>query len=73
MIALAHILFLLIILLGITEFHEGTQLKVVDFDQSSSPVLAAPTLRLIVTIDTTYHITIDIVHVTNALHNDLKD
>ena len=51
----------------------GTQLKGVDFDQSSSPVPAAPILLLVVAIDTTYHITIDIVHVTNAFHNALKD
>ena len=51
----------------------GTQLKGVGFYQSSSPILAALILRLIVAIATTHHITIGIVDVTNDFQNSLKD
>ena len=45
----------------------GPQVKGVDFYQSTSPVLVAPTLRLIVSIFDTYHLTIGISDITNAL------
>ena len=47
-------------------------MKGIDFDQFYSPVLAAPTLRLIVAISATYHLVIGIADVTNDLHNNLK-
>ena len=48
-------------------------MKVIDFDQSYSPVLSSSTLRMIVTIAATYHLTIGIADVTNTLHNTSKD
>ena len=51
----------------------GSQLKGIDFYQSYSPVLEAPTIRLIIVIDYTYHLTIVIADVTNNFHNTLKD
>ena len=50
----------------------GPQVKGFDFYQSSSLVLTLPTLRLVVNISATYHITICIVDITNAFYNDLK-
>ena len=50
----------------------GPQVKGIDFDQSSFPFLAAPTVRMIVAISDTYHIIIAIVDVTNAFQNNLK-
>ena len=50
----------------------GPQLKFIYFYQSYSPFLASPTLRLIVAIDATYHLTICISDVTNAFQNTLK-
>ena len=50
----------------------GPQLKVVYFEQSSCTVLAAPTLRLIISISATYHLTIGILDVTNTFQNTLK-
>ena len=47
-------------------------MKYIDFDQSSSIVLAAPPLRLIFFISTPYYQTIGIIDVTNALQNTLK-
>ena len=47
-------------------------MKGIDFDQSSSPVLAAPTLWIIVAIDSTYHITIGIAYFINAFQKNLK-
>ena len=46
-------------------------MKGIDFDQSSSPVLSAPTLQIIVAISSTYHITIGIVDVINSFQNTL--
>ena len=50
-----------------------TQVKVVDFEQSSSPVLAAPTHRLIISIAVTLYLTIVIADVTSSFQNNLKD
>ena len=51
----------------------GPQVKGIDFDQYSSPVLAAPTLWLIIAISTTYDLIIGITDVTNAFQNSLTD
>ena len=48
-------------------------MKGIYFDQSSSPVLSEPTLRLIVAVAEAYDLTIGIVVFTNALYNILKD
>ena len=48
-------------------------MKGIDFDQYSSPVLSSPTLRLIIAIAATYHLTIGIADVANAFRNALKD
>ena len=50
----------------------GPQVKVSDFDKSSSPVLAVPTLCLIVSIAATYYLTITIVGVINSFQNTLS-
>ena len=50
----------------------GPQIKVIEFERSSSPVLASPTLRLIISIDATYHLIIGIADVTNSFHDTLK-
>ena len=47
-------------------------MKGVDFDQYSYPIIAAPTLRLIVAIANTWHLTIGIADVTNAFQNTLE-
>ena len=47
-------------------------MKDIDFDQSSSPVLSAPTLHIIVKVASAWHLTIYIVDVTNDLHNNIK-
>ena len=46
-------------------------MKGIDFDQYSYTVISEPTLRLIVAIAATYHLTSGIVDVTNASHNTL--
>ena len=47
-------------------------MKGLDCDQTPYPVFVAPTFRMIVSIYATYHLTIGIMDVTNALHNKLK-
>ena len=50
----------------------GPQVKGVGFDQYSSTILSAPTLRLIIAIAYIYHLNIGIANVTNAFQNTLK-
>ena len=47
-------------------------MKGVDFENSSSPGLSSPTLHMVVEIDVTYHLNIDIADVTNVFQNTLK-
>ena len=54
-------------------FENGLPLvKGIEFDQSSSTVLVAPTLRLAVAISSSYHLTIVITDVNNAFQNNFK-
>ena len=48
-------------------------MKGIDFSQYYSPVLAPPTLRLVVAVAVDYHLTIGIVDVNIAFQNTLKD
>ena len=47
-------------------------MKGIGFGQSSSPVLAATTLHMIIAISAAYYFTIGILDVANYLHNTLK-
>ena len=47
-------------------------MKGIYFGQSSSSVLAAPTIRLISTVAATYHLAIGILYVNNSFHNTIK-
>ena len=53
-------------------YNGAPQVKVIGFEQYSSPVLASPILRIIIHIDATYYLTIGITYVTNAFQNTLK-
>ena len=50
----------------------GPQVKVVYFDHTSSPVLSAPTPRVIFAIAATYHLNIGIAYFSNTFHITLK-
>ena len=50
----------------------GSQVKGIEFYQHPSPVLVEPTVRLIIAISDTYHLTIITTDVTNAFQNTLK-
>ena len=50
-----------------------SQVKYIDSDHSDSPVLESHTIRLIVAIYATYHLTIDVKDISNAFQNTLKD
>ena len=50
----------------------GPQGEGISFDQSYSWFQAEPTIRIIAAVASTYHLTISIANITNALHNNLK-
>ena len=50
----------------------GPQVNGINFDQYSSPVLADPTLRMVISIASSYHPTIGIMNVDKAVRNTLK-